>query len=1119
MPDKDVNYRDREQMRVRGNRRGTGIAAAMVVSLGLAITAAPAFAAPNAAPVVNVPGTQAMNEQATLTLSAGTGNGVSVVDPDSDPDQIKVVLDADDGLLTLADPSGLEFEAGDGIADETVTFRGTNAEIAAALNGMTFAAAGDDPDNFAAIQIAADDEGNNGDDGAKTGDGVVQITVNPQNDDPVNTVPGAQTTNEDTAKVFSAASSNAISVADADAGSDDIRIGLGASNGTITLPTTTGLNLTQGDGTSDTAIIAEGTTAEWNAALNGLSFSPAGNFNGVAGLAMDTDDLGQSGSGGTKADSDSVAITVSAVNDNPVNSVPGTQTTAEDTPKVLSTANGNAISVADVDAGGANIRVTVDARVDNAPHGSVTLAGVAGLTFTSGDGNDDPTTTFEGTIANINAALDGLSYTPKKDVSGTDAGRLIVNTSDLGNSGSGGTKTDNGDAVNFDVTPVDDDPPTPSIPDGLGTYKNLDKALRLADLNQIKVVDPDSPPASTEVRVALTSTHGTMSLATTSGLTITSGANGSAAMTLEGEQSAVNGALDTGLTFAPESGFTGQATIDVTSIDLTDMRDASDAGTIEIDQPEEAIYWTAAKETVGSIPGGLGRAELDGGGGANLNTGPELNDTPGGVAIDAVEGTIYWANTAAIDPDDKGIWRANLDGTGEELFLTAAQALAAGSHLDSAFNMAIDQETRRLYWANSDNATAADRGISYISLDNTTVGGRVSTGSANVTSPRGLALDLENDRVYWSNWTMTQGISYAPLPGATGTAGNFTIGGSGVNQASGVALDLESEPNRIFWANSSGTPGVDEAQRLRFADLADPFSASITGSAFNISPNAGGGIRTPAIDFDADRIYWANSSGDKITHANLDGTGGAADLAIGGAYSNSLDGATILKKPAPIDPPPVTGTPTAGQTLTCGDAEWAADAPNAALYRMPASESVEWTRNGATISGANGSTLTPDSAGAYRCVAKASNFAGTSSQQSSAVSVSAVPDPPPDDTPPGDETPPADDTPPADQDPPVTAPDNDIEIGGAKVEKKNGTAKLSVEVPGAGHLKLHGKDVKTVEHEADGAGTESLKITATGKAKKKLKVNGKAKVTVDVTFTPNGGQPNTETKQVTLKAK
>ena len=65
-----------------------------------------------------------------------------------------------------------------------------------------------------------------------------------------------------------------------------------------------------------------------------------------------------------------------AVNDAPVNSVPGAQTVAEDTAKVFSSATGNAISISDVDVGAGNETVTV--AVTN---GVLTLAGTAGLTF------------------------------------------------------------------------------------------------------------------------------------------------------------------------------------------------------------------------------------------------------------------------------------------------------------------------------------------------------------------------------------------------------------------------------------------------------------------------------------------------------------------------------------------------------------------------------------------------------------------------------------------------------------------------------------------------------------------------------------------------------------------
>src|SRR3712207_7864502 len=51
------------------------------------------------------------------------------------------------------------------------------------------------------------------------------------NDAPVNSVPGAQTTGRNTPLVFSAANSNAFSVADVDAGS--VKLTLTATNGTL----------------------------------------------------------------------------------------------------------------------------------------------------------------------------------------------------------------------------------------------------------------------------------------------------------------------------------------------------------------------------------------------------------------------------------------------------------------------------------------------------------------------------------------------------------------------------------------------------------------------------------------------------------------------------------------------------------------------------------------------------------------------------------------------------------------------------------------------------------------------------------------------------------------------
>src|SRR6185369_13810812 len=98
-------------------------------------------------------------------------------------------------------------------------------------------------------------------------------------------------------------------------------------------------------------------------------------------------------------------------NDAPVNNVPGPQGTNQNTPLTFSSGNGNQISVADVDAGTSVIQVSLTVT-----NGTLTLNGVAGLNFAcggcSGDGTADSSMTFQGTISNINTALNGMSFTP-----------------------------------------------------------------------------------------------------------------------------------------------------------------------------------------------------------------------------------------------------------------------------------------------------------------------------------------------------------------------------------------------------------------------------------------------------------------------------------------------------------------------------------------------------------------------------------------------------------------------------------------------------------------------------------------------------------------------------------
>src|SRR5205085_11058628 len=97
--------------------------------------------------------------------------------------------------------------------------------------------------------------------------------------------------------------------------------------------------------------------------------------------------------------------------------------------------SGNQISIGDVEAGGAIVRVTLSST-----HGTLTLNQLTGLTFTTGDGTADALMTFTGTMANINAALNGLTYAPVANYNG--AASVQITTNDLGNTGSGGAHSD-----------------------------------------------------------------------------------------------------------------------------------------------------------------------------------------------------------------------------------------------------------------------------------------------------------------------------------------------------------------------------------------------------------------------------------------------------------------------------------------------------------------------------------------------------------------------------------------------------------------------------------------------------------------------------------------------------
>ncbi|WP_316154520.1 VCBS domain-containing protein [Cupriavidus sp. BIC8F] len=129
----------------------------------------------NDAAVNAMPTAQVVNEDTPLVFSTTNGNALSISDVDNGSHT--VTLSATSGTISLNGFAGLQFLAGDGAADSTMTFTGSDAAINAALNGLRFV--GDkDYAGAATLQMQTSD-------GASVDSDSVAIAINPVNDAPV----------------------------------------------------------------------------------------------------------------------------------------------------------------------------------------------------------------------------------------------------------------------------------------------------------------------------------------------------------------------------------------------------------------------------------------------------------------------------------------------------------------------------------------------------------------------------------------------------------------------------------------------------------------------------------------------------------------------------------------------------------------------------------------------------------------------------------------------------------------------------------------------------------------------------------------------------------------------
>ncbi len=124
-------------------------------------------------------------------------------------------------------------------------------------------------------------------------------------------------------------------------------------------------------------------------------------------------------------------------------------------------------------------------------------------------------------------------------------------------------------------------PPTISGPSSASVSENGSLAFSSAGADGISL--SDSQAGSNSDTLALSVTNGTLTLASTSGLTIVSGANGSSAITVSGTLSNLNTAVN-GLDYVPNSGFSGADSLSIALSDPGDSLSASHSVPISVKQ-------------------------------------------------------------------------------------------------------------------------------------------------------------------------------------------------------------------------------------------------------------------------------------------------------------------------------------------------------------------------------------------------------------------------------------------------------------------------------------------------------------------------------------------------------
>ncbi len=299
----------------------------------------------------------------------------------------------------------------------------------------------------------------------------------------------------------------------------------------------------------------------------------------------------------------------------PVNSVPlTTQTVNEDAPLVFFAANANLVSVTDPDAA-ASSSLTVTLAATN---GTLTLGSTAGLTGLTG--NNTANVSFSGTPANVNGALNGLSFNPTANYNG--AAGFQITTNDNGNTGTGPAGSDV-DSVSINVVAVND-PPTFTLvnPPAVNEDAASQSVLNIATSRSTGPAN-ESAQSLTGFTLTPTGTTGNLTFSTAPSIDPTTGT----------------------LTYQPAANTNGTATFDVRLVD----NGSSTPPNVNTSLAQSLTITVAAVNDAPSFTPGANQVVLAGSGAQTVN-GWATGFSPGGGSDEAGQGVVSYAITNNTTP-------------------------------------------------------------------------------------------------------------------------------------------------------------------------------------------------------------------------------------------------------------------------------------------------------------------------------------------------------------------------------------------------------------------------------------------------------------------------------------